>query len=221
MAIELLVEPGCGVPGGSAGDREQHKGSCEQAATSRRRDKAEQREEEADRDHAPELHAAPHARCQQQRVGRWPEHIRMAVLPADLRQQIVGVLGVVPLQVPPHRPRQDSSHERRERHRHGQRAAQREPMHLLALGQVEVKVPPRGVRHIGLHVVDVVGENHLHGRELAPQPSHSACSALAIVVERQGQPRLRLEADRLWIEVERVFGLAVVALEVIWPAEPV
>eukprot|EP00966_Prymnesium_polylepis_P268278 6197534-Prymnesium_polylepis.5 len=92
----------------------------EEAAARGWRDQPDQREQHRDNDHARELHAAADDGGEQHRVRRRAEHVRVAVLPAHLLQQLVDLLHIVALQVAPHRADEDGSDDSREQHRGGE-----------------------------------------------------------------------------------------------------
>mmetsp|Transcript_41284 Transcript_41284/g.136811 ORF Transcript_41284/g.136811 Transcript_41284/m.136811 type:complete len:206 (+) Transcript_41284:590-1207(+) len=106
-AVDLAVEAGGDVAGRHGGKAEEEEGGGEEPAARRGRDDAEEGEGERDGAGADQLDGGAERAREGERTRRRAEDVCVGVLPSDLDEVVVGVDGVVLLQVPPHRREHD------------------------------------------------------------------------------------------------------------------
>mmetsp|Transcript_116135 Transcript_116135/g.329135 ORF Transcript_116135/g.329135 Transcript_116135/m.329135 type:complete len:517 (-) Transcript_116135:424-1974(-) len=158
LAAEELVEARLHVAREDAHEGEEEHHGLQQAAPVRRREEAQEREDQGHDGHPEDLHAGAHGGEQEPRVGRPPEDVPVHELPARLLGRLLrGGELVVPRDVAVQRAQEDHGHHAGEEEHDQEGVQDGEPVDLPAR-HLEVVVPAGGpaVRALGpLHVVRV------------------------------------------------------------------
>mmetsp|Transcript_30367 Transcript_30367/g.91946 ORF Transcript_30367/g.91946 Transcript_30367/m.91946 type:complete len:473 (+) Transcript_30367:321-1739(+) len=155
ITVEHLVQSGSGVAGQDAHEREQQHHRLEQRSPVRRRQEAEEGEDQRDRGHPQNLHAGPNGHGEQLRVPWFPEHVAVHQLPPGLLGRLLrGRKLVVLCDVSVQRAQQDHRHHGRQEEHDHQGVQNRKPMDLPAC-HLQVIVPS------GNPTLGALGPNHI------------------------------------------------------------